>query len=103
MYLGFLVGVSLLLFLMLALFFIASKLFALLRRDHPALYSALDEPQVLMRNGTRHQWLLVKYLFTRQWRDINDKRLNAYSYAMLAIYILYLLLIVTVAIIVVSQ
>jgi len=93
MKLWFLAAVVVLLILMFAWFYFTSKLFALMRREYPELYAALDSPNVIMRNGTRQQVLLMKYLFQRQWRTISDEHLNFYSYSLLGVYVCYVLLI----------
>lgn len=76
--------------LLLVWLYLCLKLFKILKTRHPSIYKSIGEP-ALTNNTISNNLLLVKYLFKREWRTIDDASLSKLSYFMLAFWCFYFL------------
>ena len=76
--------------LVLVWFGLCLKLFRILKTRHPNIYQSIGEPSFL-NNTVSNNILLVKYLFKREWRAVDDAGLSKLSYFLLAYWCFYFL------------
>jgi hypothetical protein len=81
------------LFCMVIVWFVLLKLFFnRLERAHPQKYEAMGRPSLFLRNNISGGWTTLKFLFTREYKTLNDGYLTKLSDAMLIFISIYLLL-----------
>ena len=74
-------------------FFLCYKIFELLRTRYPDTYLSLGEPSIIMRNGSRQQALLMRFLFKKEWKSLSDRQLSFYCRGLFVFYLTYVLFI----------
>jgi len=81
------------LFGMVLVWFVLIKLlFNRLESAHPAKYEAMGRPSLFLRNTIEGGWHVLKFLFTREHRSLNDRYLSKLSDGMLVFLVIYLLI-----------
>lgn len=73
-------------------FVVASRLFRLLRSDHPNAYEALGSPSLFYNNSIRHSWLGLKFLFSGAYRELDDRRVTKICNFMRVFFVVYTIL-----------
>lgn len=73
-------------------FVLIRLLFKRLEVAHPQKYEAMGRPSLFLRNNMATGWATMKFLFAREHRSLNDSYLSKLSNAMLAFFVIYLLL-----------
>jgi len=66
-----------------------SALFRRLKRDHPEKFHAMGEPGLILNNTPRTSWTLLRFLFKREDRPLNDPSLSRLSKIMLVFFVCY--------------
>jgi len=74
-------------------FFLCYKIFEILRQHHPEQYKAMGEPSLIMNNTSKQQALLMRFVFKREWRKLDNAALVFYGQAMLGFYVFYVVLV----------
>jgi hypothetical protein len=67
---------------------LVSTLYKRLAANHPAKYRQMGEPQV-RRNNPRRGRTLLKFLFAREDRQLNDHQLSRLTAIMLVFFVCY--------------
>ena len=81
------------LFVMVAVWFVLiSKLYRILERDHPSKYAEMGRPSLFLRNSISSNISTMKFLFAREHKLLNNAPLSRLSDAMLAFFLIYLVL-----------
>lgn len=81
------------LFGMVVVWFVLIKLlFNRLDRAHPGKYEAMGRPSLFLRNHIAGSWATLRFLVTREHKQLNDGYLSKLSDAMLVYLAVYLLL-----------
>lgn len=75
-------------------FYLCYKMFSILRIRHPEKYEAIGKPSLIMNNSISNNLLFMKFLFKREWRDLNDEGLAQLGKSMLVFFSLYMVLFV---------
>lgn len=73
---------------------LASRLFAMLREDHSATYTALESPSLLRNNTMRNSWLSLKFLLTGAYRELGDARVTRLGDFMRVFFVAYVALLI---------
>ena len=73
-------------------FVLIKLLFNRLERVHPQKYEAMGRPSLFLRNNIATGLATLKFLLAREHRPLNDGYLSKLSDAMLAFFVVYLLL-----------
>ncbi len=71
-------------------FFLCHRLFKILETRHPEKYESMGKPSLIMNNSLSTNITFMKFLFKREWRDIDDQGLTSLSKSMLAFFAVYL-------------
>lgn len=79
-------------------FYLCKKLFTMLEIHHPAVYEAMGKPSLIMNNTISNNILFMKFLFKREWRELNDMKIAALGKFMLAYAVAYMLALLLIAI-----
>ena len=72
-------------------FFLVSRLYRLLRINHPARYEAMGKPTLFLNNPPKASWVLIRFLVSREYAQLDDVRLTRLANGMLVFLALYLL------------
>jgi hypothetical protein len=73
-------------------FFLCSKMFKTLALKHPEKYEVMGKPNLIMNNSLSNNISFMKFLFKREWRDLNDKSVASLGKIMCVFITLYLAL-----------
>lgn len=57
-------------------FVLGTRLFRLLREDHPEVYESLGSPSLFLNNTIKNNWLSLRFLVTGRYRELGDKRVT---------------------------
>jgi hypothetical protein len=66
------VGFALLMAMVATWFVLISWLFSRLRERHASTYEAMGSPTLFWNYSNRNNWLFMKFLFSSEWRGLND-------------------------------
>jgi hypothetical protein len=78
--------------LILVWFGLITKLFQMLRINHPEKYKAMGEPTLIMNNSLRNNIAFMRFLFCREDRSLGDPKLSKLTAFMFYFALVYLLL-----------
>src|SRR5882724_11677010 len=70
-------------------FFLVSGLFRRLRSQHPDKFREMGEPSLFMNNSPRTTIALMKFMFGRQDRELDDPGLSKLTVGMLWFFFCY--------------
>lgn len=70
-------------------FFLCYRLFKILETRHPEKYESMDRPSLIMNNSLSSNITFMKFLFKREWRELNDSRLAMLGKSMLVFFAIY--------------
>lgn len=70
-------------------FFLVSRLYKILSTDHPDIYKDLGEPTLFWNNSPRTAFLLMKFIFKKQYLGKNNSKLENHGNIMFAFFIMY--------------
>jgi hypothetical protein len=73
-------------------FFLCNKMFKTLALRHPEKYEAMGKPSLIMNNSLSNNVSFIKFLFKREWRDLNDPSVTSLGKIMCVFIMLYLAL-----------
>jgi hypothetical protein len=73
-------------------FFLCNKMFKKLALKHPEKYEAMGKPSLIMNNSLSNNISFMKFLFKREWRDLNDQSVASLGKIMSVFIALYLAL-----------
>jgi len=71
-------------------FFLVTRLFKLLKSEHPGKYREMGEPTLFWSNSPKASWELSKFLLKRDYAELNDPKLLSLGNTMLAFFVLYM-------------
>ncbi len=64
--------------LILAWEFMIKKLLHRLKHNHKSVFISLGGDDLLINKSSKNGWLLLKWLFSLKWRNLNDLFLSVY-------------------------
>ncbi|ATX80710.1 hypothetical protein Ga0123461_2309 [Mariprofundus aestuarium] len=70
-------------------FFLCFKLFKILETRHPETYKTMGSPTLIMNNSLSNNISFMRFLFKREWRDLNDDGLSSLGKGMLTFFVIY--------------
>ncbi len=70
-------------------FFLCYRLFKILETRHPEKYESMGKPSLIMNNSLSSNITFMKFLFKREWRDLDDSGLATLSKSMLVFFAIY--------------
>ncbi len=73
-------------------FYLCHKMFGILRIRHPKKYEAMGKPSLIMNNSISNNLLFMKFLFKREWQELNDNGLATLGKSMLVFFAFYIIL-----------
>ena len=73
-------------------FALSYKMFKLLETRHAKKYSAMGKPSLIMNNSISNSFAFMKFLFKREYLELNDPELSKLAKFMRAFFVLYLVL-----------
>jgi len=73
-------------------FYLCNKIFDILRTRHSEKYDAMGKPSLIMNNSISNNLLFMKFLFKREWQELNDEGLANLSKSMLIFFVIYIIL-----------
>ena len=73
-------------------FYMCHKMFSILRTRHPEKYQTMGKPSLIMNNSFTNNLSFMKFLFKREWQDLNDDGLASLGKGMLALFAIYTVL-----------
>jgi hypothetical protein len=83
---------GLLLVMVSAWLILCSWLFHRLRARHPSTYESMGSPTLFWNNSVRNNWLFGRFLFTSQWRELDDPAVSRMVPLMRFLLVVYLVL-----------
>lgn len=72
-------------------FFLVSRLYRLLKTNHPGKYREMGEPTLFWNNAPKHSVELLKFLVTREYSRMGDSEVTRLGNIMLVFFILFML------------
>ena len=77
-------------------FHLTNKLFALLKTYHPIKYSEMGDPTLFRNNNPQTGYAFLAFLiFKKEWKNLNDKRIEKLCKLMLFLFYIYMALFLT--------
>lgn len=70
-------------------FFLCYRLFKILETRHPERYESMGKPSLIMNNSLSSNITFMKFLFKREWRELNDAALTTLGRFMLVFFTIY--------------
>jgi len=70
-------------------FYLCHKMFGILRIRHPEKYEAMGKPTLIMNNSISNNLSFMKFLFKREWQELNDDGLASLGKGMLVFLVIY--------------
>ena len=74
-------------FLVLTWLFLTKKLFKLIEKNHPDKYRDMGEPNLVTNNSLSTNIAFMRYLYNKEWKQLDDLELSSLSYVMYRIFI----------------
>ncbi len=71
-------------------FFLCYRLFKILETRHPEKYEAMGKPSLIMNNNLSSNITFMKFLFKREWRELEDSALSTLGKSMLIFSFMYI-------------
>lgn len=72
-------------------FFLCYRFFKILETRHFEEYEAMGKPSLIMNNSLSSNIKLMKFLFKRKWRELDDSELAKLSRLMLVFFVIYMI------------
>ena len=72
-------------------FVLCIRLFKILETRHPEKYESMGKPSLIMNNSLSSNMTFMKFLFKREWRELEDSGLAMLCKSMLVFFALYTL------------
>lgn len=72
-------------------FFLCYRLFKILENRHPEKYESMGKPSLIMNNSLSNNIKFMKFLYKREWRELDDSGLATLSKAMLVFFVIYMI------------
>lgn len=70
-------------------FFLCYRLFKILETRHPEKYESMGKPGLIVNNSLSSNITFMKFLFKREWRDLDDSGLATLNKSMLVFFAIY--------------
>lgn len=71
-------------------FFLCYRLFKILETRHPEKYESMGKPSLIMNNSLSSNIKFMKFLFKREWRELDDSGLEKLGISMLVFFVIYM-------------
>ena len=71
-------------------FFLCNRFFKILETRHPKKYESMGKPGLIAKNTMSSNLTFLKFLFKREWRDLDDAGLAALGEFMLVFFVIYM-------------
>ncbi|WP_432454693.1 hypothetical protein ACRRS0_04260 [Agarivorans sp. QJM3NY_29] len=71
-------------------FFLCYRLFKILETRHPEKYESMGKPSLIMNNSLSSNITFMKFIFKREWRELNDSGLATLGKFMLVFFAIYI-------------
>lgn len=71
-------------------FFLCYRLFKILETRHPEKYESMGKPSLIMNNSISSNITFMKFLFRREWRELDDSGLATLGKSMLVFFAIYM-------------
>lgn len=71
-------------------FFLCYRLFKILETRHPEKYESMGKPSLIMNNSISSNITFMKFLFKREWKELDDTGLELLGRSMLVFIAVYL-------------
>ncbi|WP_339075312.1 hypothetical protein [Teredinibacter turnerae] len=72
-------------------FFLCYRLFKILEARHPEKYESMGKPSLIKNNSLSSNITFMKFLFKREWRDLEDSGLATLGISMLVFFAIYVI------------
>lgn len=77
--------------LLILWFYLANKLFGLLKTYHPIKYFEMGDPTLFLNNSSKTGFAFLSFLlFKKEWKELNDPRIISICKVMLIILYIYI-------------
>lgn len=70
-------------------FFLCYRLFKILETRYPEKYQSMGKPSLIMNNSLSSNITFIKFLFKREWRELDDAGLAILGNFMLVFFAVY--------------
>ena len=70
-------------------FFLCYRLFKILETRHPERYETMGKPSLIMNNSLSSNITFMKFLFKREWQELDDSGLEVLGKFMLFFFVIY--------------
>ena len=70
--------------------FLCNRLFKILETRHPEKYESMGKPGLIANNTMSSNFTFMKFLFKREWRDLDDAGLAVLGKFMLVFFVIYM-------------
>ena len=71
-------------------------MFGILRTRHPEKYEAMGKPSLIMNNSISNNLSFMKFLFKREWEELNDEGLATLGKSMLIFFAAYTIMFISI-------
>jgi hypothetical protein len=72
-------------------FFLCNRLFKILETRHPEKYESMGKPSLIANNSLSSNLTFMKFIFKREWRNLDDSGLSDLGKFMLVFFVIYML------------
>ena len=76
-------------------FYMTNKLFALLKMYHPIKYYEMGDPTLFKNNTPKTGAAFLRFLIKKEWKELNDPKIESLSKIMLIFLYVYLIIFIT--------
>lgn len=70
-------------------FYLVKKTFNRLEECHPEKYNSLGRPSLISNNSPSNNIKFIKFLFKRDWKDLNDEKVASLGNNLIILFIIY--------------
>lgn len=71
--------------------YLSHRVYKILENRHPEKYEAMGKPSLIMNNSISNNISFIKFLFKREWRELDDPALSKLSLFLLIFSLAYLI------------
>ena len=72
-------------------FFLCHRLFKILETMHPEKYESMGKPSLIMNNTVSSNITFMKFLFKREWSELEDSGVATLGKSMLVFLVIYMI------------
>ena len=70
--------------------YLSHRVYKALESRHPEKFKMMGKPSLLMNNSVANNLLFTRYLFKREWRELDDPALSKLSALVLVYFVMYI-------------